>query len=70
MSGLKQANLVILTSVNGRDGWHPLKAEEVPDWVKTPDNMARMVAGYQCMDPTQPDDGSAWYRAIPAPTVH
>jgi hypothetical protein len=70
MNDLKQERLVILTSVNGRDGWHPLKAEEVPDWVKTPDNIARMRAGFDCMDPTQEGDGSNWYRAIPVPTVH
>jgi hypothetical protein len=70
MSDLKQANLVILTSVTGRDGWHPLKFEEVPDWVKTPDNIARLRAGFACMDPTQPNDGSNWYRAVKLPTVH
>lgn len=60
---LKQAMLVIFASSNGRDGWKPMKASEIPDWVKSPDNMARLVAGEMCMKCDEGDKGSMWYLA-------
>lgn len=61
---LKQASAVIFTSANGRAPWHPLKPEEVPEWVKHPDVMARLLAGEECYDPTIGDKGSNFYRAV------
>jgi len=66
MDGMKQARVVIEASVNGRDedSWHPVHEKEVPEWVKDPDNMARMVLrGEQCMKCDEGDKGSLWYRA-------
>ena len=60
---LKQATLVILASANGRDGWCPVKPENVPAWAKEPDCIARLVAGHMCMKCDEGPDGSQWYRA-------
>jgi hypothetical protein len=62
MSDLKQAFLVILASVNGRDGWFPVKPEDLPDWVIAPETMGRIVAGDVCMKCDDGRDGSLWYR--------
>lgn len=59
-----QAHLVIYRSPNGRDGWAPVKPDEVPEWVKQPDNVARMVAGEMCMKADEGDKGSDWYIGI------
>lgn len=63
MSEVKQVKATILTSATGRDPWHPLKADEVPAWVKDPDNMARLVKGEACMKCDEGPNGSNWYRA-------
>ncbi|MFA7269927.1 MAG: hypothetical protein WC073_11330 [Sterolibacterium sp.] len=59
----KQAVLVIYESVNGRDNWIPRMPAELPEWVRHPDIIGRLVAGQMCMDPTIGDKGSNWYRA-------
>jgi len=46
---MKEARLVIFSSPNGRGDWVPVKPEAVPEWVKGPDNMARLVNGQTCM---------------------
>lgn len=56
--------LVVFVSANGRDNWHPVRAEEVPDFVKRPEIMARLVAGEECMDCAEGRSGSSWYRAV------
>ena len=60
---LKTAALIVYASVNGQDSWHPLKREEVPEWVCEPDNMAHLVAGDMCCNPASGGVGSLWYRA-------
>lgn len=70
MTDFAQARLVIFVSVNGRDNWHPVKADEVPEWVKDPDNMGRLVAGEACMKCDEGDAGSLWYRAEKVDLVH
>jgi len=67
---LQYARLVILTSPTGRDPWHPVMESEVPAWVKKPDVMGRLVAGDMCMEPTEGETGSNWYRAARVPTEH
>ena len=59
----KQAVLVVFESPNGRDNWVPLMASDVPEWVRHPDIMGKLVSGQQCMDAAQGDKGSKWYRA-------
>ena len=61
---MKQARLVVYKSENGRDGWMSCMADEVPEFVKRPEVMGRLVAGEQCMDVGEGDSGSAWYRAL------
>lgn len=65
MSGEKKAELVIFASVNGRDGWTPVKPDDVPAWVIHPDNMAHLVAGETCMKCDEGPKGSLWYMAKP-----
>lgn len=60
---MKQARLVIYRSANGRDNWEPVAADAVPEFVKDPVTMGRLVAGEQCMDAGEGTRGSAWYRA-------
>lgn len=59
---MKEVKGVILRSENGRDGWQPVAQENVPDWVKDPDNMRQLVAGNACCLTTQGPKGSEWYR--------
>lgn len=64
METTEQGRFVIFTSPNGRDGWMPVKPDAVPEWVKDPDNMARLVEGDACMDPTS-ESGENWFMAMP-----
>ena len=61
---MKQIRLVIYRSVNGRDNWEPVAADSLPEFVRNPDVMGRLVAGGQCMDAGEKPRGSAWYRAV------
>lgn len=60
---MTEATLIIYTSVNGRDPWHPITQDEVPEWVKNHDIMGQLVAGKMCCDSAIGDKGSNWYRA-------
>ena len=59
----KRAVLVIYKSANGRDGWCPVFPADVPEWLKAPEIVGRLVAGEQCCDVAQGPAGSDWYRA-------
>ena len=63
---MKKAHCVIYRSENGRDNWEPVMFDSVPEWVKDPVVMGRLIAGEQCMDAGEGDTGSAWYKAIRA----
>lgn len=65
-----QIELVIFTSTTGRAPWHPIRADEVPAFVKDPDVMARLASGEECMDCAQGSTGSNWYRALPVSEIH
>ncbi len=60
---MSQARLVIYRSPTGRDNWEPVNQSEVPDWVKEPRVMGRLVAGEMCCDTQIGDKGSDWYMA-------
>lgn len=60
---MNQALLVIYASENGRDGWQPVKADDLPEWVRAPETIGRLVAGEMCMKADEGDKGSLWYRA-------
>lgn len=66
VTSVKQVSLVILSSDTGRGPWTPVNPEDVPAWVKDPANIARLVDGEECMKADEGDQGSQWYRAIPA----
>lgn len=63
---MSQIALIIYTSENGRDGWRVCLPADVPDWVKTPATIARLIDGEECMKADEGDAGSSWYRAVPA----
>lgn len=65
---LTQGVLIVYASVNGSDPWHPLTDKEVPEWVKQPDTLGRMVAGEMCFKADEGDKGSLWYRAERVPS--
>jgi hypothetical protein len=60
--------LIIFQSDNGMDGWTPVKPEDVPAWVKDPDNLARLVDGEACQN-TEQESGEKWYMAQRLPTA-
>ena len=70
---MAEAMVVVMRSANGEDGWEPVKPEDVPDWVKEPDCMGRLVAGDMAQGPAEgllvPDEVRAWYRAEIVPTI-
>lgn len=58
-----QAVFVIWASQDGRENWVKVKPEDVPDWVRHPNVLGRLVNGDMCMAPRDGDRGSLWYRA-------
>lgn len=61
---MNQIELVILASKNGRDGWAPVLPADVPEWVKDPLNVDRLVKGETCMKCDEGPKGSPWYRGM------
>lgn len=60
---IAQTRLVILRSEDGRDNWQSVLPADVPEWVKAPENIARLVAGDMCMKADEGEKGSDWFRA-------
>ena len=52
---------MIFVSDNGRDGWSAVLPADVPDWLKAPAVIARLVAGDQACSPEGGDE--RWWRA-------
>jgi len=59
---MKSDTLIIYTSENGRDPWAAVLPDTVPEWLKRPDIVGRLVAGQMCMDPRSVS-GTDWFRA-------
>lgn len=57
---MTQGVLIIYASPNGRDEWQPVLPADVPEFVKDPDTLGRLVAGEMCCDA---ETQSLWYRA-------
>lgn len=68
---MPEALIIVYASENGRDGWAPVMPADIPEFVKDPDCMGKLLAGYQVMDPSMGETGSRWYRAAKyeAPTI-
>lgn len=64
---MSTVNVAFMASPTGRDPWHPVKAEEVPDWVKHPDIIRRLLDGEEVQDVKKI---SSWYRAVQLPMQH
>lgn len=58
------AKLVVEVSITGDPPWHPVKSEEVPDWLKDPDVMGYLVEGGVAH---VPDLNTPYYRARRVP---
>lgn len=63
------SRIVVYKSDTGRDKWLPVLPCDVPEFVKDPVTMGRLVAGEECMDAAVGHSGSAWYRALKIPEV-
>jgi hypothetical protein len=53
--------VAFLKSENGRDGWHPIPPELVPEKFRDPDVLAYMLAGNEASDVA---GDQCWYRAV------
>ena len=42
------------------ENWEPVKTEEIPDWVKAPEVVYRMVDGEACQN-TDEESGETWF---------
>ena len=67
MRETKKALFVILASENGRDGWRPVKHDDLPQWLLDPDVLGRLVNGDVAMKCDEWPKGSLHYRAIVYP---
>lgn len=55
----EQGMLIIYRSPDGADAWEPVKTVDVPEWIKSPEVMGRIVNGEVC----QNEPGSDWFMA-------
>lgn len=63
---MTEAHIVILKSEDGRAHWHPVTPDQVPEFLKDPDVMGRLVAGEMAQESNGlllPDGAKPWYRA-------
>lgn len=60
MKQYESGALIIYKSAD-RETWEPVLNSEVPEWVKDPDILGRMVDGEACHDDDDP--ASPWYIA-------
>ena len=58
---MAQARLVIYRSEDGKQNWTPCPLGEVPEWVKEPDTLGKMVEGEMAFNPEAPD---YWFAAL------
>lgn len=64
--GMRVDRMVVFRSPNGRDQWKAIKPAEVPEFLKHPDTMARLVTtGEMVMDPRVSE---WWYRVEKVPS--
>lgn len=55
--------LAIYSSPDGESNWTPVKAVDVPEWIKNdPDLLARLVDGEACCDTSI--EPNVWYMAL------
>lgn len=59
---MNYGTLIIYSSPNGESDWTSVKPGDVPDFVKDPDVLARLVDGDACAD-TSEGEATVWYAA-------
>jgi hypothetical protein len=67
-----EARLIILRSPDGESDWTPVMPDQVPEWLKDPVVVGRLVNGEMAQGPSGillPDQFHPWYRAERAPTI-
>lgn len=63
LNGAKRLAMAIVETAPSEEGpWKQVRAEDLPDWVKDPDNMANMLQGLICRNEREGVLGQ-WYRA-------
>jgi hypothetical protein len=63
---MPEAMLVILRSDDDGETWKPVPTADVPEWLKAPDVVAKLVAGEMAKFAggiVIPDEMRPWYRA-------
>lgn len=63
MAAINLALLVIYASPDGRMDWKPVPANLVPDWIKDPDTIGKLLEGNMCQSPNSASR-TVWYRAV------
>ena len=61
MTALTLAMLIIYSSPDGQV-WSPVLPADVPDWLKDPDTIAKLVDGLMCQSPNS-GSRTTWFRA-------
>lgn len=65
-SPMRLVNLIIYASDDGRDNWEPVKPVDVPLWVRSPDVLAALESGQECLNSAEGPAQARWYRALRA----
>ena len=60
---MKQAMLVVFSSSDEGKTWEPVHPQEVPEWLKAPEVMGRLVAGDMAKNDLIATIHPVWYRA-------
>ena len=63
-SSVRLVNLIIYASENGHDNWAPVKPVDVPLWVRSPDVLAALESGQECLNSAEGPSQPRWYRAL------
>ena len=71
---MPEARLIVFRSPNGETDWQPVLPEDVPEWLKDPAVLGRLVDEQtMAQGPSGvilPDELHPWYRVERAPAVH
>ena len=62
---MPDAMMIVYRSPDGEKDWTMVPPADVPDWVKAPDVMGRLVRGEMARGPINlmlPDEMRPWYR--------
>lgn len=55
---------VVFESPNGKDLWKAVAREDIPDWMRDPAVIDKMLAGEQAAKPNLHDGVDRWYKVV------